>query len=270
MSLIRTALFVPGTRIDRIRKALATGADAVIVDLEDAVAADIKEQTRQELATFLQANTDISLWVRINGVETPWFEEDLAFCRTYTQISAVMLPKATEADEVERAAKIGKPVYPIIESAKGIMNIPSIVKVKGVARLSFGALDLGVDLGLDDESDGAQLLLNQMRAQMVVQSRAAGIAAPLDGVYPNFKDVEGLRQVMSFAKGMGFAGALCIHPTQVDVIHQVMQPTEQEIAWAKAVLAKAEETGLAAFAFEGKMVDLPVFEKARQILHRVG
>ncbi len=270
MSLIRTALFVPGTRIDRISKALASGADAVIVDLEDAVAADVKEQARQALATFLHANTDISLWVRINGVDTPWFNDDVQFCKTYAQISAVMLPKATEAEDVERVASIGKPVYPIIESAKGIVNIPSIVKVSGVARLSFGALDLGVDLGLDDESEGATLLLNQMRAQMVVQSRAAGIAAPLDGVYPDFKNPEGLRQAMHFAKGMGFAGALCIHPTQVDIIHQVMQPTEQELVWAKAVLAKAEETGLAAFAFEGKMVDLPVFEKARQILHRAG
>lgn len=270
MSLIRTALFVPGTRIDRVGKALASGADAVIVDLEDAVAADVKEQARQALAEFLQANTEVSLWVRINGVDTPWFVEDMAFCTTHPQIVAVMLPKVSCAQDVERVVQYGKPVYPIIESAQGIVNIPSIAAVKGVERLSFGALDLGVDLGLDDGSEGAQILLNQMRVQMVVHSRAAGIEAPLDGVYPDFKNLEGLRQSMTLLKGMGFGGALCIHPTQVDVIHQVMQPKDEEIEWAKAVLAKAEETGLAAFAFEGKMVDLPVFEKARQILHRAG
>ncbi|MCQ9329485.1 HpcH/HpaI aldolase/citrate lyase family protein [Pelistega suis] len=270
MEYIRTALFVPGTRIDRIEKAIATGADAVIVDLEDAVAAESKEQARQALADFLVAHPQVSVWVRINGIGTPWFTEDLAFCAAQTQITAIMLPKASSAGEVEQVAEIGKPVYPIIESAQGIVNIPSIAAVKGVVRLSFGALDLGVDLGLDDDSEGAQILLNQMRVQMVVQSRAAGIAAPLDGVYPDFKNLEGIRQAMTLAKGMGFAGALCIHPTQVEIIHQVMQPKDTEVAWAKAVLAKAEETGLAAFAFEGKMVDLPVFEKARQILHRAG
>lgn len=266
MRHIRTALFVPGTRIERIAKAIATGADAVIVDLEDAVAADVKDTSRRSLAEFLDANADISIWVRINGADTQWFEEDLFFCQRYKQVAAIMLPKANNVNEVDCVARLGKPVYPIIESAQGIVNIPSIASVKGVACLSFGALDLGVDLGLDDDSEGAQLLLNQMRVQMVVHSRAAGIGAPLDGVFPNFKELEGLRKAMSLAKGMGFAGALCIHPTQVDVIHQVMQPSEQEITWAKAVLAKAEETGLAAFAFEGKMVDLPVLEKAKQIL----
>lgn len=265
--MIRSALFVPATRIDRIEKALATGADAVIVDLEDAVAVEAKVQARNDLATFLSAHHDIELWVRVNGAQTPWFDDDLCLCERFRQITGVMLPKAEHPEQIARIySKTGRAVYPIIESAKGIAAIPDIAKAQGVARLSFGALDLGVDLGLENGSEGATFLLNQMRVQLVVQSRVAGIGAPLDGVYPNFKDTEGLRQSMTFTKGMGFAGALCIHPSQVEVIHSVMNFSEEEIRWAKAVLAKYEETGLAAFAFEGQMVDMPVIERAKRLL----
>lgn len=265
--MIRSALFVPATRVDRIEKALATGADAVIVDLEDAVAIEAKIQARNDLATFLSAHHDIKLWVRVNGAQTQWFEDDLLLCARFSQIKGVMLPKTEHPEQIACVySKTGKAVYPIIESAKGIAIIPDIARSQGVARLSFGALDLGVDLGLENESEGAAFLLNQMRAQLVVQSRVAGIDAPLDGVYPNFKDTEGLRQSMTFAKGMGFAGALCIHPLQVEIIHSVMSASEEEIRWAKAVLAKYEETGLAAFAFEGQMVDMPVIERAKRLL----
>ncbi|WP_216605203.1 HpcH/HpaI aldolase/citrate lyase family protein [Pelistega europaea] len=265
--MIRSALFVPATRTDRIGKALATGADAVIVDLEDAVATEVKSQAREDLVVFLQNNPDVNLWVRVNGAQTQWFEEDVHLCARFLQIKGVMLPKAEHPEQIAQIFhKTGKAVYPIIESAKGIGAIPDIARAQGVARLSFGALDLGVDLGLENGSEGAAFLLNQMRAQLVVQSRVAGIDAPLDGVYPNFKDSEGLRQSMTFAKGMGFAGALCIHPSQVEVIHSVMSYSEEEIRWAKAVLEKYQETGLAAFSFEGKMVDMPVIERAKRLV----
>ncbi|ETD72146.1 host specificity protein [Pelistega indica] len=181
----------------------------------------------------------------------------------------MMLPKAENAEEITKVAALGKPVYPIIESAKGIVNMLEIAQVSGVARLSFGALDLGVDLNMDEGTEGSAFLLNQMRAQMVVNSHVAGIEAPLDGVYPDFKNLQGLQTSMQFAKSMGFAGALCIHPSQVDVIHKVFEPSEKEITWAQGVLAKAQETGLAAFSYEGKMVDMPVLAKAKQILRHV-
>lgn len=265
--MIRSALFVPATRIDRIEKAIATGADAVIVDLEDAVAVEAKAQARQDLEVFLSTHENLELWVRVNGAQTPWFEDDLRLCSQFLQVKGVMLPKAEHPEQIASVySKTGKAVYPIIESAKGIVAIPDIASAPGVKRLSFGALDLGVDLGLENGSEGADFLLKQMRVQLVVQSRVAGIGAPLDGVYPNFKDTEGLRQSMLFVKGMGFAGALCIHPSQVEVIHSVMRYSEEEMRWAKAVLEKYQETGLAAFAFEGKMVDMPVIERAKRVL----
>lgn len=266
MQAVRSALFVPATRIDRIMKAITTGADAVIVDLEDAVATHAKSQAREDLARFLASYPEIKLWVRINNATSSFFQEDLALCSTYTNVVGIMLPKAEAGAQVATVASLGRAVYPIIESAQGIASMSEIAQIKGVARLSFGALDFGVDLMLDNDSEGAVFLLNQIRTQLVLQSRVARIAAPLDGVYPHINDTEGLKNAMIFAKGMGFAGALCIHPSQVQIIHSVMQPSDEEVRWANAVFAKYKETGEAAFALEGKMVDMPVIEKAQRIL----
>ena len=119
---------------------------------------------------------------------------------------------------------------------------------------------------MDDDSEGATFLLKQVRAQIAIHSRAAGIAAPLDGVFPDIKNAQGLTASVKFAKGMGFAGAMCIHPSQVEVIHAALAPQEEELAWARRVVDMAEETGSAAFSLDGKMVDMPVIEKAKQIL----
>lgn len=266
MTRIRSALFVPATRTDRILKAVDSGADMVIVDLEDAVAIDAKDSARQALGEFAKANPQVSFFVRINSAQTKWFEQDLAFCYAHANVAAIMLPKAEFAADIGSVAAGGKPVYPIIESALGIANLAQVASAPGVARLSFGALDLGLDLAMDDESEGASFLLKQVRAQIVIQSRAAGIGAPLDGVFPDIKNTDGLSASVKFAKGMGFAGALCIHPAQVEVIHAALAPQEEELAWARRVVQMAEETGSAAFSLDGKMVDMPVIEKAKQIL----
>lgn len=270
MERIRSALFVPANRPERIPKALASGADVVIVDFEDAVAIDAKESARQALGEFAKTNPEAKFFVRINSAQTKWFEQDLAFCYAHPNVAAIMLPKAEYAADIASVAAGGKPVYPIIESALGIANLAQIVNAPGVARLSFGALDLGLDLAMDDDSEGATFLLKQVRAQIAVQSRAAGIAAPLDGVFPDIKNSEGLTASVKFAKGMGFAGAMCIHPTQVEVIHAALAPQEEELAWARRVIEMAEETGSAAFSLDGKMVDMPVIEKAKQILAYAG
>lgn len=263
---MRSALFVPATRVDRIPKALASGADVVIVDLEDAVEQDAKESARQALREFAEGNPDAQFLVRVNDAGSRWFNDDIALCSRLANITGVMLPKAESHSQVSAATMARKPVYPIIESAMGLMRMPELCQAPGVARLSFGALDLALDLNMDRDSAGAQQLLASVRPQLVIQSRAAGIEAPLDGVYPDISNAAGLTESVALAKGMGFAGALCIHPSQVEVIHQVFEPTAAEKDWAARVLKAFEESGRAAFKLDGQMVDMPVIEKARRIL----
>ncbi|HLU01332.1 MAG TPA: CoA ester lyase [Advenella sp.] len=263
---MRSALFVPATRVDRIPKALASGADIVIVDLEDAVEQDAKQSARDALQAFAVANPGQQFLLRVNDARSRWFNDDIAMCAKLTNIAGVMLPKAESESQIKAAGMAGKPVYPIIESAMGIMRMPELCQAPGVARLSFGALDLALDLNMDRDSEGAQQLLAAVRPQLVIQSRAAGIDAPLDGVFPDIADTDGLRQSVALAKGMGFAGALCIHPAQLAVIHAVFEPTAQEKDWARRVLDEHEKSGRAAFKLDGQMVDMPVIEKARRIL----
>lgn len=263
---MRSALFVPATRVDRIPKALASGADAVIVDLEDAVEQDAKESAREALRDFAQANPQAQFLLRVNDARSRWFNDDIAVCAKIANIIGVMLPKAESSSQIQAAGLARKPVYPIIESAMGIMRMPELCQAPGVARLSFGALDLALDLNMDRDSAGAQQLLASVRPQLVIQSRAAGIQAPLDGVFPDISDSDGLAQSVGLAKGMGFAGALCIHPAQLAVIHSVFEPTASEREWAQRVLDEHQKSGRAAFKLDGQMVDMPVIEKARQIL----
>ncbi|NEN75947.1 CoA ester lyase [Pelistega sp. NLN82] len=267
-SVIQSALFVPATRIDRIEKAMATGVDVVIVDFEDAVAIETKEKAQAQFCQFLQTHQDIALWVRVNGEKSAFFEKDLAFCAEFPQIKTVMLPKAESSKVIQQAAQLSqKKIFPLIESAKGIANLNAIVHTPAVIGVSFGALDLAVDLGFEPQSEGGDVFLNQLRYQLILQSRLAGIQAPLEAVYPDFKNIKAFFQHIQRSKQMGMAGVLCIHPQQVFAVQRALQPKTEQIQWATGVLAEYERTGLAAFAYEGQMVDLPVLTLARELLN---
>lgn len=262
----RTALFVPASRPERIPKALASGADAVIVDLEDAVEPAAKPAARQALVDFLDAHPDARVWVRVNDATTPWHEDDLAALRAGSA-AAVMLPKAETAAQVENAGR-GIPVLPIIESARGVLNLAEIAAAPNVARLVFGSLDYGVDVGLTPGTEAASVLLDQARGLILLHSRAAGLPAPLDGVHPDIDDREGLHAMAQRAGEMGYAGMLCIHPVQVETVHAALKPAQADIDWAQRVLAAARQNPAGAFRFEGKMVDAPILARARQVLSR--
>lgn len=266
--LLHTALFVPASRPDRIPKALACGADQVIIDLEDAVEADAKLAARQHITDFAHANPTAEFLVRVNGASTPWFEGDLALCTALPSVVGIVLPKADSALHVQQAATSGKNVMPVIESARGIANLAEICQAKNVARLAFGNLDFGLDLGLDAGSKGAAIMLEHVRCQLVLHSRLADIAAPLYGVWPDIKDPAGLRQAAEQAKGMGFSGLLCIHPSQVAVVSTVFSASPEEIEWARRIMQKTQETGAAVFEMDGEMVDLPVIERARRLMQQ--
>ncbi|MFP3492630.1 CoA ester lyase [Pseudomonas sp. SIMBA_059] len=264
-SLVRSALFVPGSRPERFAKALASGADAVIVDFEDAVEEPLKRQARDNLAAFLAAQPDARVWVRINAPEHAEHFADVAFCKAHASVSGVLLPKVESAAQVAVVAAAGKVIWPIIESARGLLAIAEIAHAPQVERLSFGGLDLALDLNLSSQSAAARFALDQARLSLIVHSRAAGLVAPLDGVHPAIDDPEGLHRSIRHAYEMGFAGALCIHPKQVAVIHAALAPSAEDLAWAKRVV-EAGAHGAGAYQIDGQMVDAPVLLRAQRLL----
>ncbi|WP_273825921.1 HpcH/HpaI aldolase/citrate lyase family protein [Pseudomonas asplenii] len=264
-SIVRSALFVPGSRPERFAKALASGADAVIVDFEDAVEESLKRAARDHLGQFLADNPDVRVLVRVNAPEHAEHAADLAFCKRQPGVVGVLLPKVESAAQVAAVAAIGRRVWPIIESARGLLALAEIAGAGGVERLSFGGLDLALDLNLSSGSPAARFALDQARLALILHSRAAGLVAPLDGVHPAIDDPEGLQRSIRHAYEMGFAGALCIHPRQVAVIHAALAPGTEELAWARRVV-DAGRDGAGAYQVDGQMVDAPVLLRARRLL----
>jgi (S)-citramalyl-CoA lyase len=266
-AIVRSALFVPGSRPERFSKALAAGADVVIVDFEDAVEEPLKRQARENLAAFLSDEPQVSVWVRINAPEHPEHVADLSFCAQHAGVAGILLPKVETTAQVAAAWQTGKPVWPIIESAKGLLALERIAHSEGVERLSFGSLDLALDLNLNTRTAAAQLFLDQARMAVQLHSRGADLAPPLDGVYPAIGDPDGLHLAVRHAYDMGYGGALCIHPRQVAVIHAALAPDAADLAWArKVVQASDAASGAGAFQLEGQMIDAPVLLRAQRLL----
>jgi citrate lyase subunit beta/citryl-CoA lyase len=260
----RSYLFVPADRPERFGKACSAGADAVIVDLEDAVAPAAKDQAREALAAWLSPAYPVL--VRINAANTSWFEADLALC-SRPGVAGIVLPKAEQVDDIARAAAcaLATPVLPLIETAAGFANLAALAGAPGVQRLLFGSIDFKLDLGID--GDREELLF--FRSQLVLASRLAGLQPPVDGVSVGIgasaDDVAQLEDDSSHARRMGFGGKLCIHPRQLAIVHAAFSPTAADIDWARRVLAAVEgQSG--AVALDGKMIDRPVILKAQRIL----
>ena len=261
----RSYLFVPANRPDRFDKALASHADAVIIDLEDAVPPDDKSTARNALAAWLSPAHPVI--IRVNGADTPWFREDLTLARL-PGVVGVMLPKAERIDEVFTVACVGAgtAVLPMIETAVGLANAQTIARAQGVERLVFGSIDFQLDLGIS----GDDVELASYRAQLVLASRLAGIAAPVDGVSTSIDDVDSLKVDAQRARRQGFGAKLCIHPRQVDTVNSAFGPSADEISWAQRVLEAAARSGGAAVSVEGRMVDRPVMMKAQAIVQEAG
>ncbi len=267
-ALSRAYLFVPADRPERFSKARASGADAVIVDLEDAVAPEAKASARDALAAALDASAP--LVVRINAAGTPWFEDDLELCR-HPGVAAVMLPKAEGIDAVCTVVETSyKDVLPIIESARGLRDIHSIASVPGVIRLAFGSVDLALDLGIDCAPDRAESELLAFRSQVVLASRLAGLAAPVDGVSTAIEDLQRLQANTERSRRLGFGAKLCIHPKQLAIVQAVFTPTPERLDWARRVCKAFETAGGSAVAVDSQMVDLPVYQRAQVVLRDAG
>jgi citrate lyase subunit beta / citryl-CoA lyase len=267
----RTYLFVPGDRPERFAKALASGADTIVLDLEDAVAPAAKGRARDAIAKWWlpAAQTERArIVVRINDAASGDFADDLRLLRD-AGIAGVMLPKAESAAPVHavRAALPDARVLALIESARGVAGVEKVAGADGVIRLVFGTLDYALDLDLDiaDGADG----LAHAAAVLALASRAAGLPSPVAGVTPQLDDEARLLADLAWSRRHGFGAKLCIHPRQVAPIHAALAPDAAALDWARRVLA-ADAASPGAARLDGRMIDRPVVLQALRTLERAG
>lgn len=265
----RSFLFVPADRPERYAKALASGADAVIIDLEDAIAPADKLAARQALARSvpsLSAAERARLLVRINAVASEWHGDDLVALQNLGPI-ALMVSKAEEAANLaEIAAAMGPAcaLLPLIESVAGLDAIDALAACPQVLRLVFGHLDFQADAGLACGADESELV--PVRLAIVLAARRAGLAAPVDGVSPGTRDTAQLGLDAARSRRGGFGGKLCIHPAQVAVVNAAFTPSAEELDWARRVQAAFTAAGGGVFSLDGRMVDAPVLRLAQRTL----
>lgn len=259
LEVARTFLFVPGTRPDRFDKAVASGADVVILDLEDAVAPSDKEIARANVAAWLTRGGRAV--VRVNGPDTPWYDADVSVA---SSAGAVVLPKTEGPRDIERVASAGlgeAPVIPLLETPAGVLDAERICACPEVVRAGFGNIDFAARVGVDPTS---RLALAHARSHIVYASSAAGCAAaPIDGVTTAIDDADLLRSDALHARELGFRAKLLIHPSQVRPVATVLRPTGDEIRWARSVLRESSDgVGVS----DGQMVDAPVLMRAQRLL----
>jgi citrate lyase subunit beta/citryl-CoA lyase len=273
-----TALFVPGDRPERFAKAVAAGPDLVIIDLEDAVAPGAKSAALEAILTALSPDAPrssvgsavVRAMVRTNPAGSPTLAAEVAaLSRLLTQrghgLAGLMLPKAEDPAVIAGlVSAMTRPdggdlaVVPLVESARGVVRAVDLAAVPGVTRLAFGALDFTLDVAADLSS----ATVDHARAELVIASRAAGIAAPLDSPATQVADLVAVAESARMARALGFGGKLCIHPAQVSVVRDAFRPSDAEIAWARAVM----DSDGGAMQVGGEMVDRPVVERARRLL----
>jgi len=281
---IRTALFVPGNRPDRVDKAVKSGADAVIIDLEDSVPLARKEETRPIVREKVFEHRDRKIIIRVNALGSGLLQGDLdeVIVKDLNFIIAPKVESTEHIKEIDRrlldaekkkgmeAAAVG--VIPLIESARAVQNIFQIVsETTGSSRIvtvAFGAADYTLDMGIEMTREGTEL--SYPRSRIPVACRAAGIEPPLDTPFMiDLKDIEALKADAMRAKRLGFQGKLCIHPNQIEPCNAIFSPTREEILYAQRVVQafeEAESKGVGAIQLDGKFIDYPVVNRSRRIL----
>lgn len=270
IALARSFLFVPANRPERYAKALASGAGAVIIDLEDAVAPDAKAAARTQLAAGLAAMPAADrarVLVRINAGGTPWHEDDLLLLGRLASegLGGVVLPKLETLAELGRVAAAGPAcaLLPMLESAAGLAALDVLAAGPGVTRLVFGNLDFQADLGMACGPDEAEL--QPVRLALVLASRRAGLATPVDGVTPGTGDLAQVQRDAERSRRGGFGAKLCIHPAQVAAVNTALGPTAAELDWAQRVVEASRNAG-GVTTLDGRMVDAPVLRLAQRTL----
>lgn len=263
-----TALYVPGDRPDRIAKALGAGADVVVVDLEDAVAASAKDAARRHLSGLGPAPAGASVQVRVNGAGTPWHPLDLAAVAALPAEVGVRMPKVESAADVHRAraAVPDRPLHALIESALGVEHAFEIARA-GVATVCLGEADLRSDLGLPHDGDEG---LTWARSRIVNAAAAAQLPPPMMSVHADVRDLEALAESCRRGRRLGLLGRAAIHPRQLPVIRAAFAVSEAEAARASEILAAFDDarqrgSGVAVLA-DGTFLDTAMVVQARRIL----
>ena len=284
MGPIRTALFVPGSREDRFQKALDTGADKVIIDLEDAVPVAGKEAAREDVARFLKTHPDPGIIVRVNGVSTPFFQSDVEAIVAAAPVN-LMVPKVESPQDLitvnETLLKIESDtsldqgsvlIIALIETARAVDAISEIVRIRTephrLHTIAFGAADYSADIGIEITAEGTELIYP--RSKLAVACRAGELEPPIDTPFMvDLKDLNALQRDARLARQTGFQGKLCIHPNQVEVINQVFSPKPKEVQQAQRIVEAfeaAEADGQGVLLVDGNFVDYPIVARARRIL----
>ncbi len=293
MALLRSMLFVPANRPRLLAKAGTLPADALILDLEDSVPIEEKPATRHTVREEVQRlvrETPALIYVRVNpmGAGKNAFSQDFAEDDLRAVVGpglkGIVLPKTESAEEIiavddllcsleaERGLEPGSiDVEPILETAKGIINAYEICCAcsRRVRRVSIGAGDLTLDIGVTWTRDENEL--QYARASVVMASRAAGLEAPIDGVFNSLEDLEGQERSALVAKGLGFQGKQCVHPSAIPILNRVFSPSEEAVDYARRAIAafdQAVSDGQASIRFEGKMLDYPIVQREREVLAR--
>lgn len=275
----RSFLFAPGSNARILGKVLDAGADAVVLDLEDAVAAADKEPARAAVAALLRdraRNASCAVHVRIDRDRSGLSEADVAAV-VHPGLDALRLPKCESPEEV---AALGDQLttieaerdlppesvllYPTIESAAGVLAAGALARSSPrVAALVFGPADFAADLGLTGTTDYDATVV--ARSMLVLESRAAGIGRPVDGAYTDLADLDGLRQLATRVRALGFGGKSAIHPSQLAVLHEVFTPSAAEVERARAIVDSLSD-GSATAVVDGAFVDAAVVAHAQQVI----
>ncbi len=276
MKLRRTRLYVPGNNPHLIENVGLYGADCVILDLEDSVPLDQKFDARI-LVKYALKNVDFGKsekWVRINGIDTPFWKEDIEEVLPYVDV--VNIPKVEDYGDIEAISSVmseiedrngldERKIVPIVETLRGLINAREIAKHPRVIAMAWGGEDLTAELGIPKKK---ALILDHVRAEIVISAKAHGKMA-LDTVYGNVRDEEGLFEYARRARYMGFDGIGVIHPNQIEIVHRAFRPDDREIEEAKRIVEAAEkamEEGKGVISLDGRMIDKPVLERAKKIL----
>ena len=283
MPAYRSFLFAPGTHARKVEKVFDCGADHVILDLEDAVARSEKVATRALVVEALKRPRKCGAYVRVNAFNTEFCYGD-AMAVTGPGLDGIVLPMAESREQImafdwlvgslerERCLPLGGiDIIPIIETGKGMANARAIAAAgTRVKRVAFGAGDYTLDMNMEWTRGESEL--EHARAEMAVASRAAGLEAPIDTVWVHIKDLDGIALSAKRAKQLGFQGKMCIYPPQVEVVNRAFTPTEEEIAFARRVVAafeKAEREGSSSIQLDGYFIDYPIVYKAQRTLDLV-
>ncbi len=267
----RSLLFVPGNRPERFAKAAASGADAIVLDLEDSVPATEKAVARASVRAQWMAlqSLDVPLVVRINEHGTDAGRDDLLWLAGLPQSpDAIMVSKAASRQSLEQvhATCAGVAILPLIESATGYAALSALASAVGVLRLVVGHIDFMADTGIVCDEDESELA--PLRFTVCMATRLHGLASAVDGVTVALDDAMRLQADVLRAMRMGFGGKLCIHPSQVEPTHVAFMPSARELAWAHQVLQADATSGGAAVQVDGRMVDVPVVLQARRTVAR--